>query len=76
MRPIVNGLEEQYRDQIDFLSLNSLDGGQGEAAFGAYGLRGHPSTVVVAPDGEVSSIHFGVVSQRELDQSLQNALGP
>ena len=76
MRPIVNGLEEQYQNQVDFLSLNALDGGQGEAAFRAYGLRGHPSTVVVAPGGQVNSIHLGIVSRQELDQALQDALGP
>lgn len=76
MRPIVNGLEEQYQAEVDFLSLNALDNSQGETAFASYALRGHPSTVIVRPSGQVSSVHFGVVSREELDQGLQKALSP
>jgi hypothetical protein len=58
------------------LRLNALDNGPGEAAFEAYGLRGHPSVVVVEPGGQVMAVHFGVVSRQDVEQSLQSALGP
>ena len=76
MEPIVNGLEEQSGAEVDFLSLNALDGSEGEEAYESYALRGHPSTVIVRPAGQVSSVHFGVVPRQELDQALQNALSP
>ena len=76
MRPIVDGLEEQYGVRVDFIRLDALDGGQGEAAFATYGLRGHPSIVVVAPDGQVSAVKLGIVPREELAQALEAALVP
>jgi hypothetical protein len=75
MQPIVNGLEEQYAAEVEFISLNSEDGDQGEAAFAAYGLRGHPSIVLVRPGGQISAIKLGVVTAKELEQAIQTALG-
>ncbi len=76
MQPIVDGLEDQYQGQVDFVSLNALDGEQGEAAFDAYGLRGHPSTMLVKSDGQISSVHVGIVEQEDLEQAVQVALAP
>lgn len=75
MRPIVNGLEDEYGDRVDFLELDALDGDQGEAAFERYSLRGHPSIIVTESGGEISSMLVGVVSREEVEQAIENALG-
>ena len=71
MRPIVDELEEQYMDLVDFFSLNALDGGQGQTAFAAYGLRGHPAIVLVQTDGQVSDVLSGVVAGEDLERAIQ-----
>ena len=76
MQPIVDGLEEEYMEQVDFISLNALDGSQGEAAFDAYGLRGHRTVVLVEPDGQVSAVKLGFVPSEDLEQAIQKLLAP
>ena len=76
MRPIVDGLEAEYGGQIDFLILNAEDGKQGEAAFRAYGLRGHPTLVLVRPGGEVAWIRPGIIPADELKQEILSEIEP
>ena len=76
MQSIVNGLEAQYGEQVDFISLNALDGGQGQEAFQAYGLRGHPTVVLVQPEGQVSAIRPGIMPGEDLEQAIQDLLAP
>lgn len=47
----MNGLEREFSAQLAFAQrdANSEDG---KAAMRAYGLRAHPSYVIVAPDGQ------------------------
>ena len=70
----MNGLEAEYGDQIDFLYLNAEDGNQGQAAFRVYALRGHPSFVLVAPDGEAAWIRQGVVTVEEVEMVFRSVL--
>lgn len=74
MQPIVNGLQEEYGDQVDFVSLNATDGAEGEAAFEFYGLRGHPALIWVEPDGSVPWMKIGPTSLEDLDQAIQESL--
>ncbi|HEC23796.1 MAG TPA: hypothetical protein ENI95_12860 [Chloroflexi bacterium] len=76
MQPIVDGIEEQYGGQIDVLRLNALDGEQGEAAFRFYALRGHPSLVLVQPDGEAIWVRVGIVPRETLEEVIEGALSP
>jgi hypothetical protein len=75
MRPIVDGLEAQYKEEVDFLYLNAEDGGAGQAAFTYYALRGHPSTLLVAPGGEVVWQGVGVVEGTAIEQQIQSLVG-
>lgn len=72
MRPIVDGLREQYGEQVDFVYPNARDGAQGEAAFDFYGLRGHPSLVFVTAEDEVSWVRMGVVAREELARAIED----
>lgn len=73
MQPVVDGLEDEYYDQIEFqrLDANSLNG---KAAFQAYGLRGHPSFVVIDPAGAVLWLSLGEQSKDAVSQALQDIL--
>ncbi len=70
MQPIVNGLQEDYQDQVTFVSLNAKDSADGEAIFQDLGLPGHPSIVIYTKDEKEIYRQFGI----EEDLSLINKL--
>ena len=73
MEPVVNGLEERYRDRIEFRALDA-DSVEGEKAFRAYALPGHPGYVLLNPAGEVLWRGFGEVSRESLEAQLEAAI--
>jgi len=75
MRPIVDGLEAQYGEQVDFLYLNAGDGSTGEDAFDYYALRGHPTLLIVTPDGAISWQNVGVIDRETVEQQVQIVIG-
>lgn len=74
MRPIVDGLEAQYGEQVDFLYLDAGDGSTGEEAFDYYALRGHPALLIITPDGAISWQNVGVISRETVERQIQIAL--
>ena len=74
MTPIVNGLENEFADQIFFLRLNAADGAEGESAFNRLSLPGHPSFVIFTPDGQEQERLFGVVEAETLRTAIENVL--
>lgn len=50
MTPIVDGLEQQYRDTVAFKRINAIEG-NGPAIMQAYRLPGHPVTLIFNTDG-------------------------
>lgn len=66
MQPIVNGLQEDYQDQVTFVSLNAKDGADGEAIFQNLGLPGHPSIVIYTADAREIYRQFGIVDETSL----------
>ena len=50
MQPIVNGLETEYAGKLAFGRRNAATP-EGRAELKYYDLLGHPSYVIVAPDG-------------------------
>ena len=75
MEPVVNGLEENYGEEVDFRRLNATDPA-GRAAFDAYRLRGHPSYLILNPAGEVLWQAVGEVDGQIIDKQIQTALSP
>ena len=73
MAPVVNGLENAYGEQVDFrrMDANSAAGGP---AFQHYKLLGHPSYVLLNPDGQVMWKGLGELTNAELEGQLQAAL--
>ena len=74
MEPIVYGLEEEYGEDLTFDSVNAnLE--PGRTLLRTYGLRGHPSYVIVDPEGKSLWSASGLLSEdllrTEIRQSLQ-----
>ena len=74
MQPIVYGLEEEYGEDLTFYSVNAnLE--PGRTLLRTYGLRGHPSYVIVDPEGKSLWSASGLLSEdllrTEIRQSLQ-----
>ena len=74
MQPIVNGLKPEYQQNVDFIDLNAADGAEGQATFELYQLRGHPTVMIVLPDGEIAWTKSGVVSREEIERAILNVI--
>ncbi len=74
MQPIVNGLQETYTDQIAVVMLNARDGRDGEAAFNALNLPGHPSILVFDESGNETFRQFGIVPEETLIAAIARVL--
>ena len=68
MMPIVNGLAQEYKDKITFINLNENE--DGKTAFVYYRLLGHPSYVLLKPDGTQVWSFVGLRTREELAQQL------
>jgi hypothetical protein len=73
MRPIVNGLEAEYGDRIDFRRHNIVSE-EGQAWADQYSLRGHPAYVLVNSAGQERWRYVGVVPQGVMEAELAAAL--
>ena len=75
MTPIVDGLEAEYEEQVDFKFLNAGQG-DGKRLFELYGLPGHPSYILLSPDGKVIWRGFGPVSAEALGSEIEKLTIP
>ncbi len=73
MAPVVNGLQEKYESEVEFLILNA-GFGDGKEAFEHYRLPGHPSFVLLNPQGEVTWQAFGPQAEASLEAAVLEAL--
>ena len=69
----MNGLQEQYSDNIAFESLNAADDSVGQSAFEQLTLPGHPAIVIFDSDGQ--EVYRGLGSfEEEILATELNAL--
>jgi len=73
MQPIVNGLNETYGDKIEIRELDA-NAPDGQQAFRAYALPGHPGYVLLNPQGNVLWRGFGEQSREIIERQLDAAL--
>lgn len=73
MEPVVNGLEQEYGDQVDFRKLDV--NGEGRSAFEAYRLLGHPSYIILNKNNEVVWSSVGEKPSEEIEKQILLALG-
>ena len=69
MEPIVDGLEQQYQEEITFISLNADT--DGNATFRHYNLLGHPGYVLLNPAGEMLWSGVGELPVDQINGELE-----
>lgn len=69
----MDGLEEEFGEEIEFLRLNAADP-ENVLLQQTYGLRGHPSVVILDDDGEVAARYFGAETAETLRAELTAVL--
>jgi len=74
MTPIVHGLEDEWGAQVSFVYMNALDGAEGQRAFDALTLPGHPSYVLFMPDGVEVYRTLGIVDVEALRAAIASAV--
>ncbi len=73
MAPIVDGLEEQYGEQIAVKRINAnVD--DGPVIMQAYRIPGHPTTIVFDNEGNEIQRLIGPQSVEVIEEALQNML--
>jgi len=73
MRPVVDELEQRYRDRVTFLYLN-YHSQEGQARARDYRVFGHPTFVVLDEEGKPLRVIAGVVPRGTLEDALRESL--
>ena len=74
MAPVVNGLEEIYSSEIEFRRIDA-NSTEGRSAFQYFGLQGHPSYVLLNPEGDVLWQGLGELLPEKLQEEIALAMG-
>jgi len=73
MTPIVDGLSEEYEGQVSTYKLDAAQETNAELQ-AEFGLRGHPSFVVLDSDGRVTQHFFGPQAEATLREAIESVL--
>ena len=73
MEPVVNGLEEMYRREIESRRIEA-NSQEGRPVFQHYNLQGHPSYVLLNPSGEILWQGLGEQQNEVLQEKIMTAL--
>lgn len=73
MKPIVDGLEQQYGDTIAVKRVNAnLD--DGPAIMRAYRIQGHPTTLIFDKEGQEVQRFFGPQPAEAIEAALDKTI--
>ena len=73
MAPIVDGIEEQYAEQIAVKRVNA-DIGDGPEIVRAYRIPGHPTTLIFDKEGTEVQRLFGPQPTEVVEEAVQTVL--
>lgn len=73
MQPIVDGLETEYREVVEFEQIN-VSTNQGLKIFNTYSLFGHPSYLILDETGEILWQSVGEETGEFIENALQTVL--
>lgn len=73
MQPVVNGLEEIYRNDVEFRYIDAYSE-EGSSVFQQLKLQGHPSYVLVNPAGEILWQSVGEQPGELVEENIKTAL--
>lgn len=71
MKPIVNGLENQYGEQIKFVFINR-EAPENQTIVKKYGVRSQPIFILLDRQGEIAQRFSGPVPEDVLAEALQS----
>jgi hypothetical protein len=74
MQPIVDGLETEYYESVEFTQINASTP-EGLEIFNAYSLFGHPSYLILDDTGKVLWQSVGEQSKDTIESALISSLG-
>ena len=74
MQPIVDGLESEYRESVEFTQINASTP-EGLEIFNSYGLFGHPSYLILDDTGKTIWQSVGEQPAEDIQSALEAALG-
>ena len=74
MEPIVNGLEAEFAGQTAVIRLKA-EGTEMADLMDSYGVRGHPSFVVLDQNNEVRQRFVGPQTEETLREAMTTAAG-
>lgn len=69
----MDGIEQEFRGKAEVIRLN-VDELENERIQQTYGVRGHPSIVIVDGDGQVTERFLGAVPAESLQQALNKVI--
>ena len=73
MQPIVDGLESEYQETVEFKQINASTN-EGLEIFNAYSLFGHPSYMILDDTGKVLWQSVGEQPAEKIENALETAL--
>lgn len=73
--PVVNGLEEDFGDELQVVRLDFNDS-ENDGAIAALGVRGHPTIVLLNREGEIHRRWLGAGTDDDLRPLVQQVLAP
>lgn len=73
MQPIVDGLETEYRELVDFEYINASTN-EGLRIYDSYGLFGHPSYLILDETGEILWQSVGEQTGDFIENALEAVL--
>jgi thioredoxin-related protein len=74
MRPVVNGLDQQYGQQVAFANVDYNSSANKELV-SKYRVRGHPTFVILDRAGNVSQTFVGATARADLEAAIKKASG-
>lgn len=75
MHPVVSGLDEKYRERVAVAGIDYY-ADENAAIVREHRVVGHPTFVVLAPDGEVTGQFVGGTPAEALEAAIVKALAP
>lgn len=69
MQPIVNGIEAEYNEEVEFIRINAGTA-DGLKTFNAYGMFGHPAYLILDERGKILWQNVGEQPQELIEESL------
>ncbi len=73
MSPIVDGIEQKYRDKIAVKRVNA-NVGDGPEIMRAYRIQGHPTTLIFNNQGQEVQRFFGAQPSETVEEVLEKII--